>query len=111
MPRYQFWRILTCSSSIHILHWTIILPSFEQQPVTRLFTSTRRVTNVQSFQFSQRDTIVFHFLRCSDFNTTPLVASLIMENIPASANGTNVSCSNTLDEEKHFLIIVIGNNT
>ena len=102
---------LTCSSSIHILQWSIILPTFEQQPVTRLFTSTRQATIVESFEFSQRDTIVFHFLRRSDFNTTPLVTSLIMENIPAGANGTNVSCRDTHNEEKRFMIIVIDNNT
>jgi hypothetical protein len=86
--------------------------SVEPAPVTRLFSSTKIVE--ENFQITVNQTVTaFNIQRRSDYNTTPLVASLLIENVSAGINETNISCSSVPSsdsENKQFIILVIDDN-
>ena len=101
---------LFCNSSTGRVRWTINLPeSVEPDPVTRSISNTRLTEET----FPVTGT-VFHILRRSDYNTTPLVTSLLLENVSADINETNISCSipNSDSDEilMQFMILVIDSH-
>ena len=107
---------LTCNSSASTdrMEWIIAFPeSVEPMPITRRFSNKRNDTDIFQVPVNQNLIVtVFHILRRSDYNTTPLVTSLLIENVSADINGTNISCSisNSNSEDKQFMILVIDDN-
>jgi hypothetical protein len=106
---------LTCNSSNGRMRWTVILPeSVIPYPITRQISSTKVAATEEAFRITVNRTIsIFHIQRRSDYNTTPLVASLLIENVSAGINETNISCSsvpNSDSENKQFMILIIDDN-
>ena len=103
---------LTCNSSTGRLEWIVMFPeSVEPIPVSRQFTTTRVTEEI--FQVTANQTVtVFHIQRRSDYNTTPLVTSLLIDNVSAGINKTNISCKalNSDSENKQFVILAIDNH-
>ena len=103
---------LICNSSTGRLRWTFMFPeSVEPAFFTRSIASTRMAETEEIFIVNETATI-FHIQRRSDFNTTPLVSSIFIENVSAGINGTNISCSvpNSDSKDKQFMILVIDDN-
>ena len=106
---------LTCNSSNGRMRWTFIFPeSVEPHPVTRVISSTKVAESEEIFPITVNQTVtVFHLQRRSDYNTTPLVSSIFIENVSAGINGTDISCNsvpNSDTEDKQFMILVIDDN-
>lgn len=104
---------LSCNSSTGRARWTIMLPESVSEliSISRVFSNTKIVEEIFQVIVNQTAT-AFHIQRRSDYNTTPLVTSLTIENVPAGINGTNISCSvpNSDSEDKQFVILVIDDN-
>ena len=106
---------LTCNSSNGRMWWTFTFPeSVEPYPITRVISSTKVAETEEIFPITVNQTVtVFHMQRRSDYNTTPLVSSIFIENVSAGINGTDISCNsvpNSDSEDKQFMIQVIDDN-
>ena len=106
---------LTCNSSNGRIRWIFIFPeSVELHPITRQISSTKVAATEEIFPITVNQTVtVFHMQRRSDYNTTPLVSSIFIENVSAGINGTNISCNsvpNSDSEDKQFVILVTDDN-
>ena len=109
---------LTCISSTRLVQWTLTFPqSVELPSVTQQISSTRvSEKDPRPSPVTVNETVtIFHFLRRSDYNTTPLVTSLLIENISAGINGTNVQCSaipnsGVAEGLQQFMILVIDSH-
>jgi hypothetical protein len=88
--------------------------SVEPISITRSISSTKVAATEEAFRITVNRTVsVFHIQRRSDYNTTPLVTSLLIENVSAGINETNISCSSVPSsdsENKQFMILVIDDN-
>ena len=98
---------LTCNSSNGRIRWIFIFPeSVELHPITRQISSTKVAATEEIFPITLNQTVtVFHMQRRSDYNTTPLVSSIFIENVSA---GINIPKSDS--EDKQFMILVIDGN-
>ena len=107
--------ILTCNSSNGRMRWTFMFPeSVEPHPITRPISSTKVAETEEIFPITVNQTVtVFHMQRRSDYNTTPLVSSIFIENVSAGINETNICCNsvpNNDSEDKQFVILVFDDN-
>ena len=74
---------LTCNGSNGRMRWTFTFPeSVEPYPITRAISSTKVAESEEIFPIIVNQTVtVFHMQRRSDYNTTPLVSSIFVENV------------------------------
>ena len=86
---------LSCNSSNGRMRWTFMFPeSVVPYPITRSISNTKVAETEEIFPITVNKTVtVFHMQRRSDFNTTPLMASIFIENVSPGINGTNISCN------------------
>ena len=96
---------LTCIPAPNetLLQWSLTIPG---RPATelRFISSTGDTDSVQALTVGQT---LFQFLRIS---TSPLVSTMIIDNVSASLNETRVECSYGGSVMSTYIINVIGNS-